>query len=140
MSGSYGLTAEREAVNLFHHGTKPSELTARNIYQAAARDVEALRVNGQIEAARNKLRREGYPKKARTEVGPKRPYGFMASHVKGATSAADVLEAAIKGRLRALKSPTLDRLRLYHDADKLHDALRLARTEATWTAPRKGAA
>lgn len=107
------LSAERERVNLFEHGTKVADITPRNIVQAAERDL-----------------RERVFNKERHAIGdPMRRYLFPGRIVRAATSAGDLL------RRVAEEQPTPTRavqMYLFGDIAKVRAAAELAlEAEAT---------
>lgn len=115
------LPADRvEALNLIHHGTKPSSLTARNIIQAAEADLRSLEFNAELKRLRAELRSEGLPTK---HTGPARRYSFLRAHVTGSKTPAQIIAAAIEGHADGAGSSDIATARIYSDLDLLKAAL-----------------
>ena len=51
------LTPQREAVNLYHHGTLKWELTPNTIYQTAVRDLQSLEFNSWLRGERGRIKK-----------------------------------------------------------------------------------
>jgi hypothetical protein len=102
------LSGAAERRNLHEHGTKAfPELTARNILQAAERDVRY--------AAANKIRRRNDDRTL--------PYSFPNKIADTAASATQILAAMVE---KCPPAKTPEEHMLWGDRDKLAEALRLA--------------
>ena len=113
------LSAAAERMNLAMHGTKAfPELTARNILQAAEKDVRYAAINK--ERRRWNAGLEPHEKHMReTQL----PYSFPSSLASSATSAAALLEAVIASKP---VPKTAQEILLYGDLEKVREALSLA--------------
>lgn len=109
------LSKEAEAKNLFEHGTRPWNLNAANLVQAAERD---LRVRERNKAKLNE-RAKGYA----TE--PLEPFGFLQIHITGNFTPRQILESALAGISLGRQSTKRSTLMLYESADRLQEAIEL---------------
>lgn len=118
------LTPEREAMNLWRHGTAKLPLTANAVFCAARQDLQARDHNAWLSGERARMRKEGGNLKS---LALSRPLGFLRSHVAHAKTPADVLRNAVagieEGRRRA---KTANTLRLYDSEEILRAALKMA--------------
>lgn len=121
------LTPEKEALNLHRYGTKPCALSPQNIYQAAVRDIENKAINADIKRQRDTLKRQGFHKMARDDVGPLRRFAFLPAHVRATNSPEELLALALKEIRLGKKSSRLSTLRIYDDTHTLKLALEIAK-------------
>jgi hypothetical protein len=115
---------ERESINLLRHGTRPWNITARNIVQTAEADLARRRANLKIIALRKALREDGC-RQANKITSPPLGYAFLEIHVKAADSALGVVDNAIAGIADGQQARHRDTLLLYESVDKLREAASL---------------
>ncbi len=122
------LTPQREAMNLYHHGTVKWKLTPNVVYQTAVRDLQSFEFNAWLRGERARIEAEYGKKSPDYKSLPRsRGYGFLAQHVRKARTPAMLLKHALEehkeGKARAQNVNTLA---LYDDADTLEKAYTLA--------------
>ena len=121
------LTAKREAVNLYHHGTVPWNLTPNTVYQAARQDIRSREFNTWLREERERLDPKAPGYKHQLKQLPKlRRYGFLANHVKKAADAAEVLKLALEDQGAGRCSDAVNTVALYDNQDTLAAAYLLA--------------
>lgn len=126
--------ANLESLMLLRRGTKPCDLTARNILQAAERDMWAKGENAKRKAHRRKMKSEGLP--TRGHCDPALPYAFASVHVRKAGTVAELLKLAVDDTTEGMKSDRIDTVRIYSNPDRLWSALQLSRAVSVEEAPR----
>ena len=118
------LTPQREAINLYHHGTVKWDLTPNAVYQTAVRDLQSFEFNAWLrgERARYDKKSPDYKNLPRS-----RGYGFSAQHVGKAQTPAMLLEFALQERKKGKAgAQNVNTLALYDDVDTLEKAYALA--------------
>ena len=122
------LTPQREALSLYHHGTVKWNLTPNVVYQTAVRDLQSLDFNTWLRGERSRTREtHGKDNPAYKTLPPHRGYGFLAKHVRKATTPAALLELALDDRTEGLvRARNVNTLALYDNGDTLAKAYALA--------------
>ncbi len=121
------LTAKREAVNLYHHGTVKWDLTPSAVYQAARQDIRSHEFNTWLREERERLNPNAPGYKQQLKQLPKRRrYGFLSRHVEKAADAAEVLKLALEDQEAGRHSAEVNTLALYDTGDTLAAAYLLA--------------
>lgn len=121
------MTPEMEGAMLHIHGTPAITMTPQMIVQAATQDIRSFAHNTARELERKQLIKEGGNLKMLEE---KRKLAFLATHVRGAKTAADVIDTAIKLAHEAVgKTEVANRFRIYNSPELLKEALKIAQEQ-----------
>ncbi len=121
------LTAKREAMNLYHHGTVPWHLTPNTVHQAARQDIRSREFNTWLREERERLNPNapGYKQELK-QLPKRRRYGFLAHHVEKAADAAALIKLALEDQYAGRHSAEVNTLALYDNTDTLAAAYLLA--------------
>jgi hypothetical protein len=121
------LTAKREAMNLYRHGTVKWELTPNAVYQAARQDIRSREFNTWLREERERLNPNapGYKQELK-QLPKRRRYGFLARHVEKAADAAEVLKLALGDQEAGRCSEAVNTVALYDHQNTLAAAYLLA--------------
>ena len=122
------LTPQREAVNLYHHGTLKWELTPNTIYQTAVRDLQSLEFNSWLRGERGRIKKKyGKNSPDYKNLPRSRGHGFLAKHVGKARTPATLLKLAPEEREEGkAHAKNVNTLALYDNAGALAKAYVLA--------------
>ena len=121
------LTAKREAMNLYHHGTIKWDLTASAVHQAARQDIRSREFNDWLREKRERLNPKAPGYKQQLKQMPKRRrFGFLAHHVEKAADAAALIKLALEDQGAGRCSGEVNTLALYDNQDTLAAAYLLA--------------
>ena len=122
------LTPQREAINLYHHGTLKWKFTPNMVYQTAMRDLQNFEFNEWLRGERARMV-EKYGKKGIDYKGlpGSRKYGFLAKHVRKARTPATLLKLALEERKEGkARAQNVNTLAIYDNTDTLEKAYALA--------------
>ena len=116
------MTPQEERMMLLRRGTKAFDLPPSALVATAERDLRRRARNKEIRRARERHR--PWALEATIER-----YAFLAAHLNGCNTAADVLEKALDDIERGAESSIWARALLYQDEEKLEAALALAQRQ-----------
>lgn len=118
------LSAKAESLNLLHYGTQAFAMTPAMVVQAAAQDIESYAFNLRVKAERReeKAKDDPHPKL----IDPPLALAFMPKHVRGKTTAAEVIAQALADLAAGAGSREPNTARLYNAQELLREALALA--------------
>ena len=121
------LTAKREAMNLYRHGTVKWDLTPSAVYQAARQDIRSREFNTWLREERERLNPNapGYKQELK-QLPKRRRYGFLAHHVENAADAVALIKLALEDQYSGRHSAEVNTLALYDNQDTLAAAYLLA--------------
>lgn len=123
------IPREMEGSMLHIHGTAAIIMTPKMIVQAAEQDIRSLAHNVSRDLERKQIINDGGNLK---NLEAKRALAFLAAHVRGAKTAAEVIDTAIKLSHEAIgKTEVANRYRIYNSPELLKEALTIARAEPT---------
>ena len=122
------LTPQREAMNLYRHGTLKWKLTPNTVYQTAVRDLQSSEFNMWLRGERGRIKeKHGKDSPDYKNLPKSRGYGFLAKHVNKVASPAALLKRALEDYEEGLaRAPNVNTLALYGDVDTLAKAYVLA--------------
>ncbi len=122
------LTPQREALNLYRHGTLKWKLTPNVVYQTAVRDLESLEFNIWLRGECGRIKeKHGKNSPDYKNLPQSRGHGFLAKHVRKARTPAALLKFALEEHEEGLaRAKNVNTLALYDDVDALAKAYVLA--------------
>ena len=124
------LTPQREAINLYRHGTLKWNLTPNTVYQTAVRDLQSLEFNAWLRGERHRIKAKWDKDSPEYKALPMgRGYGFLAKHARKARTPATLLKFALEEREDGIaRAKSVNTLALYDNVDVLAQAYNLAVT------------
>ncbi|GEM_PF-5273495 len=114
------MTAAEERMSLHRHGTQAFLLPASALVTTALADLKVVKHNARVAHLR---RHTDTPK---DQIDAKRKTVFAAAHLKKATTAVEVLEAALRGGVDVVPANRAQ-AEIYGDRERLAAALEIAR-------------
>ena len=122
------LTPQREAINLFTHGTLKWKLTPNAVFETAKRDLQSHEFNTWLRGERARIKRESDKNGLEYKRLPQsRKYGFLAKHVRKVRTPAALLKLALDERDEGpAGAVNVNTVALYDDVDTLTKAYVLA--------------
>ena len=122
------LTPQREAINLYRHGTLKWKLTPNVVYQTAVRDLQSWEFNTWLRGERGRIKEKyGKDSPEYKNLPQSRGHGFLAKHAGKASTSAALLKIALEDYEEGLaRAKTVNTLALYDDVDALAKAYVLA--------------
>lgn len=125
------MSAAKERMSLFAHGTRPSELSAHAIYCAAVADIRHKAANVERKELIADLREKMWGEdKIREEVGAAWRFAFLSCHVKDSGAPTDLIALAIRDIAAAAATSSVQTAMIYESVEKLRAALEIARQQA----------
>ena len=122
------LTPQREAINLYRHGTLKWHLTPNAVFETAKRDLQSYEFNTWLRGERSRIKKaHGKDSPEYKNLPKSRGHEFLLKHVRKVRTPAALLKLALDDREEGLaRAKNVNTLALYNDVDALAGAYRRA--------------
>lgn len=122
------LTPQREAMNLYRHGTMKWNLTANVVYQTALLDLRSFEFNAWLRSERVRVEeKDGKDSLPYKNLPQSRRFGFLAKHIRKTQTPITLLKLALEDRDEGkARAKNVNTLALYDNVGVLAQAYTLA--------------